>query len=337
MSIVAYRFNPPYLLFLGDVQDPRQAKSANGVLYWRPEYCMGQLRLPGCKADLGLPDLSPAKAAERGARSFLVGLAPPGGAVEEGWLAPLREALRAGLDVISGMHVQLSAEPQLQQIARETGARILDLRRSAEGVPLGTGRRRTGKRLLTVGTDCAVGKMFTTLALERELLKRGQRAQFRATGQTGIMIAGEGICIDAIVSDFTAGAAEMLSPDNEPEHWDLVEGQGSLFHPAYAGVSLSLLHGSQPDFLVVCHDCARVAIVGVSGYRVPTLEECIEANLAAARLVNPRVAIAGVCLNTSAMSENDARAILRSTSERLGLPACDPVRTGVGAIADRLG
>jgi uncharacterized NAD-dependent epimerase/dehydratase family protein len=336
MSTTTYRFNPPYLLFLGDVHDPRQAKTASGVLYWRRGNCLGQLRLADCKADLGLPDLTPAEAANRGARSLLIGLAPPGGTVADTWLEPLGEALRAGLDIISGMHVQLSTEPRLQRLAREHSRRIIEVRSSPQPLTIGTGRRRPGKRLLTVGTDCAVGKMFAALAIEREMLRRGQSATFRATGQTGIMIAGEGICIDAIVSDFAAGAAETLSPDNEPQHWDLIEGQGSLFHPAYAGVTLALLHGSQPDAIVVCHDYGREMIVGVSGYRVPTFEECMQANLAAGRLVNADVAIAGVCVNTSTMSETAALAYLGSTAERLGIPACDPLRTGVSAIVDRL-
>ena len=327
----------PYLLFLGDVRDARQAKTASGVHYWRKELCLAQQRLPGCAADLGLADMSAAEAAERGAKSLLFGLATAGGEIPSHWMPSLEGALRAGLDVVSGMHVQLARDPRLAELAGKHGCRIIDVRRAPTGLPVGNGRKRSGKRLLTVGTDCGVGKMFAALAIEREMMSRGMPADFRATGQTGIMIAGSGICVDAVVADFTAGAAEVLAPQNSPDHWDVIEGQGSLFHPSFAGVSLSLLHGSQADRLVMCHDAARTMMVGVQDYAVPGFEECIEANLAAARLVNADVTMAGVCINTSSLSESDAHAYLAAVGARLALPACDPVRTGVAKIVDRLG
>jgi uncharacterized NAD-dependent epimerase/dehydratase family protein len=234
------------------------------------------------------------------------------------------------------MHVQLASEPRWRDLASKCGRRIIDVRRPPTGLPVGNGSRRAGKRLLTVGTDCGVGKMFAALAIEREMISRGMDAQVRATGQTGIMIAGRGICIDAVISDFAAGAAETLSPGNDPLHWDIIEGQGSLFHPSYAGVTLSLLHGSQPDYIVMCHDAPREMMVGLKSYPVPTLEACIEANLAAGRLVNPEVSVVGICANTSAMTPADARSYLRATAGRLGIPACDPVRDGVTEIVDRL-
>lgn len=326
----------PYALFLGDVRDARMAKTASGIHYWRRHLCLAQLRLPGCAADLGLPDMAPAEAAQRGAMSLVIGLAPSGGQIPDHWMPVFADALRAGLDVVSGMHVQLAADAGLRALATRHGRRIIDVRRAPADLPVASGRRRTGTRLLTVGTDCGVGKMFAALAIEREMLERRVPATFRATGQTGIMIAGSGICVDAVVSDFTAGAAEVLSPDNVAGHWDIIEGQGSLFHPSYAGVTLSLLHGSQPDYLVMCHDASRTMMVGVHGFPVPDLEDCIAANLAAGRVVNADVSVAGVCVNTSALSEPDARAYLQATTDRLGLPACDPVRTGVSAIVDRL-
>lgn len=326
----------PYLLFLGDVRDARQAKTASGVYYWRKELCLAQLRLPGCAADLGLPDLTAEQAAQHGARSLLVGLAPSGGQIPDSWHPVFESALRAGLDVISGMHVQLEADPRWHELATRLGRKIIDVRRAPAGIPVGNGQRRSGKRILTVGTDCGVGKMFAALATEREMRRRGMQAEFRATGQTGIMIAGRGICVDAVVSDFTAGAAEMLAPANAPDHWDVIEGQGSLFHPSYAGVTLSLLHGSQPDHLIMCHDAPREMMVGLRNYRVPSLEQCIETNLAAARIVNANVSVLGICANTSAMSAAEALRYLSATTERLGLPACDPVRTGVAPLVDRL-
>lgn len=326
----------PYLLFLGDVHDARQAKTASGLYFWRKELCQAQLRLPGCAADFGLPELTPEEAARQGAKSLVVGLAPNGGKIPASWMKTLEDSLRAGLDLVSGMHDRLSDDTHLSELAQQHGRRIIDVRKVPGGLPVATGRRRSGKRLLTVGTDCAVGKMFSALAIEKEMLDRGISADFRATGQTGIMIAGSGICIDAVISDFAAGAAELLSPDNSADHWDIVEGQGSLFHPSYAGVTLSLLHGSQPDYLVICHDVARDAIVGVAGYPVPSIQACMEANLAACQLVNTEVAVAGICVNTSSLGEADALAYLGDTSKELGLPACDPFRTGVAAIVDRI-
>jgi uncharacterized NAD-dependent epimerase/dehydratase family protein len=285
---------------------------------------------------LGLPDLSATEAGRLGAQTIVIGLSPPGGSVPETWIPELVAALDAGLDVASGMHARVGEHPEVLAAVRRRGTRVLDVRRAPADLPIATGRKRAGRRLLTVGTDCGVGKIFAALAIERELKRRGRPADFRATGQTGILIEGSGICIDAVVSDFAAGAAEVLSPDNAPDHWDVVEGQGSLLHPSYAGVTLALVHGSQPDRIVVCHDAARRFMVGVDGFQVPTLEECIDAHLRAARLVNAAVEVAGVCVNTSQMSDADARTCLQEISARLGLAACDPVRTGVAAIVDSL-
>ena len=328
---------PPFALFLGDAADQRYVKTATGVLRWRPGECVAQVSLPGCVADVGLPEMDIASAAAAGARTLVIGLAPAGGSVPDSWKPTFAEALRHGLDIASGMHSTLADDPELAALAQASGARILDLRAVKQVLPIGTGRKRTGKRLLAVGTDCGVGKMFATLALAQAMRGRGANADFRATGQTGILIAGSGICIDAVVSDFIAGAAEWLSPDAAPDHWDVIEGQGSLFHPAYAGVTLGLLHGSQPDWLVICHDAGREMMVGFPGYAVPSVAECIEANLRAGRLVNPAVAVAGVCVNTSSMDEEAAALYMSDLEASLGIPVCDPLRTGVEAIVDRLG
>src|SRR5262249_10280049 len=159
--------------------------------------------------------------------------------------------------------------------------------------------KRSGQRLLTVGTDCALGKKYTALALVAAFRKRGVDADFRATGQTGIMISGGGIPLDAVISDFAAGAAEMLTPDAAPDHWDVVEGQGSLFHPSYAGVSLALLHGTQPDVLVLCHEVGRERLAGLEEYATPDLQEAIGLNLILGRRTNQQIRCAGISLNTS--------------------------------------
>ncbi|MGB5938334.1 MAG: NAD-dependent epimerase/dehydratase family protein, partial [Rhodanobacter sp.] len=198
------------------------------------------------------------------------------------------------------------------------------------------GRARAGRRLLTVGTDCSVGKMYTTLALERAMRRRGCAADFRATGQTGIFVAGAGVPVDAVVADFISGAVEWISPARDDGGWDLIEGQGSLFHPSYAGVSLGLLHGAQPDALVLCHEPTRRHMRGLPGYPIPELRSCLEANLAAARLTNPTVRAVGVALNTSGMSAPEALAACQRVGELLELPCQDPVTMGVEAIVDHL-
>ena len=326
----------PYLLFLGDAPDQLAAKTADGVAHWRPGDCVGQLRLEGCRADLGLPDLTLRQAVERGAKTLIVGVANRGGHFSSRWVEQLALALELGLDIASGLHERLTDIPGLADLAEARGCRLFDVRHADAHFEVGTGRKRTGKRLLTVGTDCSSGKMYTALALEREMQARGLDAQFRATGQTGILIAGEGVSIDAVVADFIAGAVEALAPDNAPGHWDVIEGQGSLFHPSYAGVSLGLLHGAQADALVLCHEPDRPHMRGVPGFPLPSLEDCIAANEAAARLTNPKARCIGLSLNTHAFDEAEARRMLDETAQRLGLPCVDAVRTGVAALVDRL-
>ncbi len=193
---------------------------------------------------------------------------------------------------------------------------------------MASGRKRSGKRLLTVGTDCAIGKKYTALVVARAFAARGVDVDFRATGQTGILIAGGGIPMDAVVADFEAGAAELLSPDASAQHWDVIEGQGSLFHPAYAAVSLGLLHGSQPDVIVVCHEPGRQKMLGHSGYSLPDVAETIDLNLRLGRRTNPAIRCAGVSLNTARLAANEARQLLAAESARLGLPVADPMRGG---------
>ena len=322
----------PYLLFLGDTVEPGYAKTAFGLRDWAPERCVGELALAGAKVSTGLPPLQPREAAERGARALLIGVATRGGQVPKRWLPTLVEALGAGLDIVSGMHTRLCDIPELAGEARRLGRRLIDLRVPPADIPIASGCKRSGKRLLTVGTDCALGKKYTALAIARGLAARGLDVDFRATGQTGIMIAGAGIPIDAVVSDFLAGAAELLSPDAPPEHIDVIEGQGSLFHPSYAAVSLGLLHGSQPDVFVVCHDPARQEILGMPGFPLPSIEQVIEQTVALGRLTNPAIRCCGVSLNTSALDADAAAEIIAATARRLGLAVADPVR-GIGLEA----
>jgi uncharacterized NAD-dependent epimerase/dehydratase family protein len=318
----------PYLLFLGDSTELGFAKTASGLVDWAPDRCVGEYGLAGCTVSVGLPRMTPAEARAAGARSLVIGVANQGGFISEAWVAALVEALEAGLDIVSGMHSRLGTIPALADAASRTGRHLVDVRVPPPGIPIGTGRKRSGKRLLTVGTDCALGKKYTALALHRAFLDRGIDADFRATGQTGIMIAGRGIPMDAVVSDFEAGAAEILSPDAAPDHWDLIEGQGSLFNPAYAAVSLGLLHGSQPDVFVVCHDPTRTMVLGLEGYAMPSIEEVIDLTIRLGSRTNPAIRCAGVSLNTSKLTAADAEALLAAEAARLGMPVADPIRGG---------
>ncbi|WP_426730290.1 N-acetyltransferase DgcN [Myxococcus faecalis] len=325
----------PYLLFLGDVPDQLAAKTAQGIVDWRPDWCVGQLRLPGCKADCGLDDLDIAQAKAKGARTLIVGVANAGGVLPEHWVSKLVEALDAGMDVATGLHKRLSSFPAIAEAARRNGRALHDVRIPDQDFATGKGTKRQGLRLLTVGTDCSVGKKYTVLALEKEMRARGLKADFRATGQTGIFISGRGVAIDAVVSDFVAGAAEWLSPANDVDHWDLVEGQGSLFHPSFAGVTLGLLHGAQPDAFIVCHEPTRTKMRGVQ-QALPSIQAVIERTVLEGQLTNPAIQCTGLAINTEHLDEAEALALLERTGREHGLPCVDPIRTGVGPLVDEL-
>jgi uncharacterized NAD-dependent epimerase/dehydratase family protein len=326
----------PYLLFLADIQLEALAKTAFGLRDWARASCLAQHRMPGCRVDLGLPEMDVESAAQAGACSFVVGVATVGGQIPATWHPILHRAINAGLDIVSGMHTPLSVVPGLAQAAQRRGVDLIDVRRPRQAFPAASGRRRTGKRLLTVGTDCALGKKYTALALTEAMRARGVNADFRATGQTGIMIAGGGIAIDAVVADFAAGAAETLSPDAAPDHWDIIEGQGSLFHPAYAGVTLSLVHGSQPDVLILCHDPTRVHLHSFPAYPTPDLQDAAARYVEAARLTNPAARLAGVSLNTSTLNPSERERTLADVTARMGVPCFDPLQTTLVPVLDRI-
>ena len=327
-TIAALQLPSPYLLFLGDTTEPAFAKTAFGLCDWVPERCIGEWACEGATVTTGLPRLTPQEAYTRGARGLVIGVANTGGVIGERWVPLLVEALGAGLDLVSGLHAKLRDVPQLRDTAMRTGRRLIDVRVPPPSIPIATGRKRSGKRLLTVGTDCALGKKYTALALTRAFAERGLAVDFRATGQTGILIAGGGMPMDAVVSDFEAGAAEVLSPAAAPEHWDVIEGQGSLFHPSYAAVSLGLLHGSQPDVFVVCHEPGRQHLVGHPDFPLPSLAETIDLTLRLGRRTNPAMRCGGISLNTAALDAHAAREQLAEVSLQLGLPAADPIRKG---------
>ena len=326
----------PYLLYLGDIASKADAKTAFGLRDWCGADVIGEWSQPACRVTLDLPRLSPAAAAAQGAGSIVVGVATTGGTLPTHWQDDLEAAIEAGLDVVSGMHTRLTSFPRLAEAAARRGVRLVDVRHMNPSFPVASGRKRSGRRVLTVGTDCALGKKYTALALARALQARGAAATFRATGQTGLMIAGIGIAMDALVADFLAGAAEALSPDNDPAHWDVIEGQGSLFHPAYAAVTLGLLHGSQPDAIVLCHAPERLAIDEYPDYPIPPLREVIDEYLRSGRLTNRGIRCVGLSINSSTLDDSHWATYRARLEQELGLPVCDPMRGGVDALAQAL-
>ena len=326
----------PYLMFLGDAADQLAAKTANGVAKWRPEWCLGQLRFEGCKADIGLPDMSLEEGAAAGAKTLVVGVVNQGGYLPESWISSLETALDLGMDIASGLHMRLTDLPGVAAKAEKLGRTLYDARHPTRDFATGKGHKRSGKRLLTVGTDVSVGKMFTSLAIEKEMKARGMKADFRATGQTGIFIAGDGVSVDAVVADFISGATEWLSPDNDADHWDIIEGQGSLYHAAYAGVTLGLLHGSQPDVIVLCHEPTRPHMRGTPTVPMPDLQAVIDASVRAGRLTNPDIRCIGVSVNTSELSDGEADKLLQELEAKMSLPCVDAFRQGAGRLVDAL-
>ena len=326
----------PYLIFLGDEPEQTHAKTGIGIVHWRPELCIGQYKLPGSGVDLGLPDMTPEEAYEAGARSIIWGVAGVGGIIPDHWIPTLFDAVAAGLDIVAGAHSSLTEIPGLAEAAEKAGVSLIDVRTPPANIPVGDGEKRSGMRMLMMGTDCVVGKKFSALAIAKEMKDRGLNADFRATGQTGIMIAGGGMPIDAVVSDFVSGAAEILTPDNDADHWDVIEGQGSLYHPGYAAVTLGLLHGSQPDAFVVCHEAGRKKIEAFGDFALPDIPTLIEQTIIAGRVTNPNIRCIGVSVNTSKLSDAEREKYLAKVTEETGLPCVDPVATGVGPLVDHL-
>ncbi|MBT5930505.1 MAG: DUF1611 domain-containing protein [Rhodobacteraceae bacterium] len=326
----------PYLLFLGDAPDQLAAKVAQGIKDWRPENAVAQFRMAGCNADLGLADMTLDQAKAAGAKTLVIGVANRGGVISAAWKEVLVAALDAGFDIASGLHNLLRDEPDLVAVANAQGRRLFDVRVPTEEYPIANGVPRTGKRMLAVGTDCSVGKMYTALAVDAEMRARGMKSTFRATGQTGILITGGGVPLDAVIADFMAGSIEHLSPDNDPDHWDIIEGQGSLFHVSYSGVTLALIHGGQPDALVLCHEPTRDHMRGLPGYQLPSMVAVRDLALSLAKVANPACQVVGISVNTQHLSEAEAKTYLATVESELGLPAVDPFRHGAERLVDAL-
>ncbi len=332
---------------------PTEAKTAIGVLRYRAAEVAAVLDSTRagrtCEACVGAGGDVPvvatlAEAAGLGARRLLIGIAPAGGRLPEPWRAIVRNALARGWDVVSGLHAFLGDDAEFAALAARHGVALHDLRRPPARLDVGLARaaRVAPLVVLTVGTDCNVGKMTVALELERALVARGVRARFVATGQTGILVAGSGIAVDAVPADFVAGAAERLVLDAcaGPESPDvvIVEGQGSLHHPAFSGVTLGLLHGACPAAMVLCHQPGRerMRMGGPDAELAPPLPSLAasrEAHERAAGWVRPARVIAAA-VNTQALDDAAARAACDDAARALGIPATDAVRFGAEPIAD---
>ena len=326
----------PYVLFLGDAPDPLAAKVAQGIKDWRPGLSIGQITLPGCKADMGLKNLSIKEAVSMGAKTLVIGVANRGGIISDKWKDVLKEAIISGLDIASGLHNLLRDESELVNLAKIHNTNLIDVRVPTVEYPIANGIKRSGKRCLAVGTDCSIGKMYTAIALEKEMKNKGLKATFRATGQTGILITGDGVPLDAVIADFMAGSIEHLTPDNDVDHWDIIEGQGSLYHPSYSGVTMALVHGGQPDALILCHEPTRSHMRGLPSYSLPTLRELNDTAIKLAKVVNKNVKVIGISVNTSNMENEKALEYLKQVEEEMKLPTVDPVLTGTSRLVEEL-
>ena len=326
----------PYLLFLGDAPDQLAAKVAQGIKDWRPGNAVGQFRMDGCGADLGIADMTLEDGLAAGAKTLVIGVANRGGFISDAWKEILVKALGMGYDIASGLHNLLRDEDELVAAARVNGRTLFDVRIPSVAYPIANGQNRTGKRCLAVGTDCSVGKMYTGLAMDAEMQKRGMKSTFRPTGQTGILITGGGVPLDVVIADFMAGAVEYLTPDNDADHWDHIEGQGSLFHVSYSGVTMALIHGGQPDAIVLAHEPTRTHMRGLPEYDLPSLEALRDMVLLIARVANPACQIVGISVNTQHLSDAEFEGYLAEVEARMGLPAVDPFRQGAGRLVDAL-
>jgi len=343
---------PRRLAILAEGQFTRlDAKTAVGVLRYRPAEVAAILdatrsgRTAGACVGVGgdVPVVATvSEAAARGADSLMIGIAPIGGTLPDAWRGTVRQALERGWDVLSGLHAFLADDPEFAELARRHGATLHDVRRPPRPLAVAAARAATldAYVVLTVGTDCNVGKMTTSLQIQRALQARGVRASFVATGQTGIFIADRGVAVDAVPSDFAAGAIESLVVDAaDGADVVLVEGQGALHHPGFSGVTLSLLHGAAPAGMILCHEVTR-GLIRRSAERgaaidVPPLGEVREAYERAAAWIAPARVI-GVALQTAELDEPAARAAVEAAARETGLPATDPVRFGAEPLADAI-
>ena len=327
------------LLAEGRSHDPHYGKTARGVLRYRPDdvVCVLDSQRPGDKLE-GFPIVGNVQdALSFEPTTALVGVATQGGRFPPAWRELLRDCIAAGLDVENGLHEFIGDDPELAPLAAEHGVELRDLRKPPAGLNVPTGENLThpARVVLTVGSDCAIGKMTVSLELDREARSRGVRSEFVPTGQTGIAIAGWGISVDAVVADFIAGAAERLVLEGVRRGGDLllVEGQGSLLHPAYSGVTLGLVHGSAPHAFVLCHQAGSTEHEGFPGNPLTPLPELVDLHERLSLRTRP-AKVAAIALNTRELDDAAARSAVAQAAAETGLPADDPVRFGPERLLD---
>jgi uncharacterized NAD-dependent epimerase/dehydratase family protein len=321
--------------------DPHYGKTMRGVMRYRPESVAAILDSTRAgETDEGVPIVETVNDALCfGPTTALVGVATQGGRFPPEWIDLMKTCVAKGLDIENGLHVFLSEVPELDELARRHGVELRDLRRPPRDLSTATGANLEvpATIVLTVGSDCAIGKMTVALELDLETRRRGIASQFVPTGQTGIAIAGWGIAVDAVVSDFLAGAAERLVVEAHERGGELlwVEGQGSLVHPIYSGVTLGLLHGSAPHAYVLCHESGRTEVEGAGGgpHPLPSLAELVDLHERISLKARPARVLA-VALNTRLLDEEGAREAIAAAEAETGLPADDPVRFGAGKLVD---
>ena len=329
------------LLAEGFSGDPHYGKTMRGVLRYRREDVVAILDSTRAgEMEDGVPVVGSVEAAlELGPTTALVGVATQGGRFPPEWIAILHDCVEHGLAVENGLHVFLADDPELSSLAAERGVELRDLRRPPAELSTATGENLSvdATIVLTVGSDCAIGKMTVSLELDLEARRRGLRSVFVPTGQTGMVIAGWGVAVDAVVADFVAGAAERLVVEGADRGGELlwVEGQGALLHPVYSGVALGLYHGSVPHLLVLCHESGRTQIEGAGGgpHPIPPLRELVELHERLALPARP-ARVAAIALSTRALGEAEARAAIEAAEDETGLPADDPVRFGAAKLVD---
>ena len=325
--------------------DTYSAKTATGLILWCPDEIVAVIDagtagktvgdVLGCAGSIPIVR-AVAEAVKLGGKELVIGVANIGGVMVPGYAEKLIEAMKLGCDVTAGLHDILAEDPELAAIAAENGVKISDVR-LVPPVSVGWNRARAvaNRRVLSVGSDCNVGKMCTALALTREFTSRGEDAKFVATGQTGILIEGDGLCIDRAISDFSSGIAEKLVMDNADRDWLFIEGQGSIDHPSYSGVTLSLIHGTAPQAFIFCHVASRDGRRHDDGTPLLPLAESIMLNEIMSKPILP-AKVVGVTLKTNDLDEESARREIEKTEDELGLPVTDPIRYGVSKIADAL-
>jgi uncharacterized NAD-dependent epimerase/dehydratase family protein len=334
---------PRRLLILAEGRsgDPHYGKTARGVMRYRPDDVVALVdsERQG-ETEAGFPVVATvADGMHYDPTVALVGVATQGGRFPPAWRDLLKDAVRAGLDVENGLHEFLTIDAELVALAAEHGVELRDLRKPPSGlnVPTGANLTHSAKTILTVGSDCAIGKMTVSLELDREARRRGLRSEFVPTGQTGIAIAGWGISVDAVVADFIAGAAEQLVLEGVARGGEVlfVEGQGSVLHPAYSGVTLGLIHGSAPHGFVLCHKAGERLVDENERFPMPPLSELATLHRRLSLLARP-AGVHAIALNTRDLDERAARRSIEEAEAETGLPADDPVRFGAAKLVDAL-